>query len=262
MTYTTFAPSVSPVSVSSTSSPTATPTPERTAATTSFPTKQPSALPTPLPTQTPSTSPSSPPPSARPTPAPTLAPTVTMSEAVPAGANQPFQFEVGGKEVMVSFANITGGGLLTVQTVAPGGENFLPLPSDFTLGSVPIYYEISTTAAFQGTLDVCLTYPADPSGVGSPPLMLHHNGTGWENVTTSVDPQTLTICGKLTSLSPVAVAYDASASGSAMSDPHLVAPNGARSISAVYTTLSVCLLTDSFDPHIHHPTIPRRGLRL
>jgi hypothetical protein len=148
-----------------------------------------------------------------------------MKETFP-GTNVMLTFSVGSEVVVMTFASVSTTAITTIQTVAPSDPLYVPPPAGVNLGSSPIYYEITTTAEYTPPLDICMSYPIPPAGV-DPPRMLHYDGTSWENVTRTVDTQQRVVCGQVTSLSPVILAYDDnSASGSAMSDPHLVGANG------------------------------------
>jgi hypothetical protein len=69
-----------------------------------------------------------------------------------------------------------------------------------------MYYNISTTSTFTGTVLVCISY-AGTSFNDQTNLRLFHfaNGT-WTDITTSVDSAHKTICGNTSSFSPFAVA--------------------------------------------------------
>jgi TolB protein len=100
-----------------------------------------------------------------------------------------------------TFTNVTYAGNTTVTTSASGPTP----PSGFSLGDPPSIYDVTTTATFSGTVQVCFAYdPAryvDPNG-----LQLRHYENGiWVNVTTSNNTTTNVICGQVTSFSPFAL---------------------------------------------------------
>jgi hypothetical protein len=110
--------------------------------------------------------------------------------------------------VSITFPDVTTGGVTTVT------ESPTPPGSDKTgfkfLGT---YYDITTTAAYTGTLTVCLSYdPTDKSQGWEKNLKIFHwTGTGWDDITMHPEyPDTVThiICGTTDSLSPFGIAYD------------------------------------------------------
>jgi parallel beta-helix repeat protein len=101
--------------------------------------------------------------------------------------------------VNITFANITGNGTTTV-TITDAG----PSPSSgFTLTTDPAkYYNITTSADYEGNVDICIEYN-DSLVVGPEEnlKLMHWNGTGWEDVTISVDTVNNIICGRTTGFS-------------------------------------------------------------
>jgi len=111
----------------------------------------------------------------------------------------------GNQSISLTFATVTAGGDTTVQTVDPTKtESAVTPPAGFSLGDPPVYYEISTTAAFTGPVNVCFNYGGIifPSGT---PRLYHYDNGEWMDITTSVDPATTTICGTTMSFSPFAI---------------------------------------------------------
>lgn len=105
--------------------------------------------------------------------------------------------------VTLTFSSVTTAG----DTVAPTGGP--PPPTGFK--SDGLVYDISTTAVFAGSVQVCLPY--NPSGFVAPqlPAVYHYEiipplpGQFWVNRTTSVDAVNHIVCATVTSLSPFAV---------------------------------------------------------
>ncbi len=120
----------------------------------------------------------------------------------PAGANvtvSPTDATTGTSPVSLTFSDVTAAGT-TSLTIASGGPT---LPSGFGLGNPPVYYDISTTAVFSGSVTVCIN-TAGISFPGPQNLRLFHfAGSTWTDITTSVTGTT--VCGTTTSLSPFAV---------------------------------------------------------
>ena len=115
--------------------------------------------------------------------------TVTVQLPLPGGATT----------ATVTFAAVTADGLTTLEalTTAP------PLPDGY-LQAGAVYYDLSTTAAYNGPVTVCLTYA--PGSIAEPARLLHYTGGAWADVTTTHDPLAGLICGGPGSLSPFAIA--------------------------------------------------------
>jgi len=135
-----------------------------------------------------------------------------QSGFTPTGSNvsdQPADATTGGTPVTLTFATVTQAGTTTLTTTSGGP----PPPTAFKLGNPPVYYNLSTTAVFSGSVTVCVNYAGTTFGNPSKLRLFHYENNAWIDVTTSVDTTTMTICGNVTSLSPFAVfesAYTAS----------------------------------------------------
>ena len=104
----------------------------------------------------------------------------------------------------VTFPTVSQAG--TTGTV---GSSSGPNPPD-NFGIVPLghpeYYQISTTATYQGQVQVCVTYQdADVVGSETDLLLMHFNGTSWDDITQDRDTVANTICGSTGTLSPFAL---------------------------------------------------------
>ena len=190
----------------------------------------------------------------KPTPAPTVvaatpspAPTAVAATPTPApkASSTASENTTSGTNVAVS-PTVSGGGatgiaLTFTQVSAPGTTSVAvsnagpPVPGDFvSLASSPTYYDVSTTATHTGSITFCVPY--DPIADPDPSLvrLLHWNGTSWDDVTTSADPATATVCGTTTSLSPFGVAKRVSNPAAA---PTVITP-GPSANSAANSTSS------------------------
>jgi probable HAF family extracellular repeat protein len=129
----------------------------------------------------------------------------------PAGTNifvEPVDSTTGSPgPVTLNFSQVNFGG---TTTVIPSSNNTgPPLPSKFKVGDVPTYYDITTTAQFTPPITVCVHYADGAYQHNETNLnLMHFNGTAWENITTSIDIQTNTVCGVTSSLSPFVVAEE------------------------------------------------------
>ena len=107
--------------------------------------------------------------------------------------------------VTLVFDNVTEGGDTEVDTnsvgpVLPSGFQMVPLDP-------PMYYDISSSASFDGAVEICIAYdPSDVVGNESDLALVHYDGAEWIDVTTSIDEVSNIICGTTTSLSPFAIA--------------------------------------------------------
>ncbi len=115
---------------------------------------------------------------------------------------------------------------VTFATVAEDGETSVAInesgpnpPAGFEIvpSSPEAYYEISTTAPYSGVIEICISYdPAQVAPGNEADLKLfHYNGSGWDDITSSLDQGTNVICGETTSLSPFIVARPAYICGDA-----------------------------------------------
>jgi len=96
-------------------------------------------------------------------------------------------------QISVSFANVTQAGLTTLAATSGPA-----LPANFNL--IGSYYDIETTAAFTGSVTVCVNVSVDPATV----QLLHYvNGVLDQSFETV--PQNNRICGTVGSLSTFAV---------------------------------------------------------
>ena len=104
----------------------------------------------------------------------------------------------------ITFGQVTGAGTTLVASSETGPE----APGGFRLASdPPKYYQITTTAVFDGMIHVCLSYdPEDVIGVEENLKLLHWQAPTWDDVTEPpVQIADDIICGATESLSPFAV---------------------------------------------------------
>jgi len=90
-----------------------------------------------------------------------------------------------------------------ITTSTPSGSG-TPLPPGYT---TPVYFDISTTATFSGTVTVCITYNEATYGIREGLVkILHNEGGVLVDRTTSINTVTNTVCGVVTSFSEFATA--------------------------------------------------------
>lgn len=112
--------------------------------------------------------------------------------------------------VTIHFETVTQSGVTAIATIDPATVSAAQhLPSGFSLGSPPVYYEIQTTAVFSGPVTVCFNYTG--SSLSGFPRLLHYEAAlaSWVDITTSVDPSSSMVCGLTSSFSPFAIAASA-----------------------------------------------------
>jgi uncharacterized repeat protein (TIGR03803 family) len=119
----------------------------------------------------------------------------------------------GTSPVSLTFGEITESGETEVSVATTGPA----LPDGFQLGDPPTFFDVTTTATFAGEIEICFSY----AGVSVPDpataVLLHYEGTRWEDVTTSRDLAAQIICGRVTSLSPFVVGNGATGGGTTRS---------------------------------------------
>jgi hypothetical protein len=126
----------------------------------------------------------------------------------PAGSDvsvTPVDVATGGTPIELTFDDVTGSGntLLTLSDTGP------PPPGAFTFGDNATFYDLSTTATFTGSIEVCITYDeASLPGAESDLKLLHYDESvpGWVDITTSLDTDANILCGQATSLSSFGIA--------------------------------------------------------
>ncbi|MBW1880226.1 MAG: hypothetical protein JRJ84_17840 [Deltaproteobacteria bacterium] len=130
-----------------------------------------------------------------------VAESCAISEATETGRDvvaSPLDAETGASAVRLTFEEVTTAGETKLATATTGPD----LPAGFTLGDPALYYDITTTAAFEGTVGVCIDFGgvayAEPT---SNLRLLHQVGDAWADVTCSVDTKGQTVCGRVGSLS-------------------------------------------------------------
>lgn len=115
---------------------------------------------------------------------------------------QPRDPDSGLSLVNVFFSNVIASGRTQVHMLADG----LPPPLGFAFGSPSLFFDVTTTATFSGTLTTCLDYSSITFADGAPLRLLHIENGVWVDRTSSVDTVHHVVCGTTTSLSPFAIA--------------------------------------------------------
>ena len=132
----------------------------------------------------------------------TDAPSTVVVGNTPLGTDvslTPVDAGTGRTPVTLRFNTVTQPG----QTVLVIGATGPPPPPGFERGNPPQYYDLSTTAAFTGNVEVCVRYAG--TTFGGAPTLWHFENAGWVNITVRHDPAQQETCGSALSLSPFAL---------------------------------------------------------
>jgi len=103
--------------------------------------------------------------------------------------------------VEITFDSVTTAGS-TYLNISQNGE---PPPIGFKLGEPPTYYNITTTAVYSGSIQICINYSGVSFGDESNIRLFHLEGGVWVDRTVSIDTTNKIICANVTSLSPFAI---------------------------------------------------------
>ena len=104
--------------------------------------------------------------------------------------------------VDLTFSEVNFAGNTTVATSSSGTQP----PTVFKLGNPPTYYNITTTATFSGTVEICINYDETTIQGNENNLKLLHFDQNWTDVTTSLDTVNNVICGDVASFSEFVLA--------------------------------------------------------
>jgi hypothetical protein len=148
---------------------------------------------------------------------------------------------VSGNGVTVTFGIVTSPGATTVTSAA----NCNGTPGNFQVGAC---YEIQTSAAYPGPVEVCITYDANTFPAGITPSIWHGvpafvppnaTFTLWNNVTIGpVDTTNRIVCGSVRTLSPFAL-LGGSANQPPLAKCHNVKKNAGPSCNAAVSAAEV-----------------------
>lgn len=147
-------------------------------------------------------------------PAPSGSASSVVSSPQVSSSNESTTANVGGETVNVSFESVQGSGTVSVTSMSisqqaglfsqvagtgqgagsVGGSQFS------TAGTL---FDVSTTASYSGPVQVTIPYSESLVSDEQNVRFLHHSADGWEDATISIDTQSNTVTGRVTSLSPV-----------------------------------------------------------
>jgi sugar lactone lactonase YvrE len=112
---------------------------------------------------------------------------------------RPVDTTTGTAPVTLTFANVVQPGITSLTTSSTGPA----APAGFQPGAPSVYYNLSTTAVYTGSVTICINY----AGITFTqlPQLFHYQNGAWTNVTTSVNTASMIACGTTTSFSPFAL---------------------------------------------------------
>jgi len=114
----------------------------------------------------------------------------------------PPESSTGAMPVNLMFEEVTAAGMTSLIMSGAGPET----PEGFSLGEPPMYFDISSTATYEGSIHIQISYSDMSFSVPPEQLRLFHWETGqWVDRTESVDTVGEIIHGRVDSLSPFAV---------------------------------------------------------
>ena len=127
----------------------------------------------------------------------------------PLGSNasvQPSVAGLAGSPLTVTFSSVTNSGFTRAGLVATGTDPGAPaIPAEFRLGDPPLAYDITSTAEFSGSIEVCVSYAGETFGNEQGLRLLHYENSAWADITGTVNTTGKVVCGIATSLSPFAI---------------------------------------------------------
>ncbi len=108
----------------------------------------------------------------------------------------------------ITFSDVTSAGNTTVTS---SNSSAITVPPNFEIaanGQAPVFYDVSTTASFDGSVTVCFSYPV--STLSSDALqsltLLHQQGAAFVAIPTTPDAVKNLVCGQVTSFSQFVIA--------------------------------------------------------
>jgi parallel beta-helix repeat protein/predicted outer membrane repeat protein len=115
--------------------------------------------------------------------------------------------------VAVTFDTVRAAGYTTIRVLDSGPA----IPGGYLVCDPPVYADVETTAAYGGSVEVCITYP--PTCDESDVRVLHYREAGgWQDVTTSANTSGNIACGAVTGVALFAVATKVDYDGDQIDD--------------------------------------------
>jgi hypothetical protein len=105
--------------------------------------------------------------------------------------------------VTVSFGGVSQAGNTSVSVIDPNWAG--QLPPGFQVAGPQLAFEVYTTSSYTSPITICFTLSSVDDATFAIARILHNNGAGLVDVTSSKDAATKTICATIPSLSPFVV---------------------------------------------------------
>ena len=130
-----------------------------------------------------------------------------LPPGVPTPPGSDITVDVGGaggaNDVTVNFNTVQNGGTTSAQLIDPEWAG--QLPPGYQIAGADLAFEVWTTATYTPPVTVCFVLSSLPPATFAAARILHNDGGGLVDVTSSKDPVTQTICAAVNSLSPFVV---------------------------------------------------------
>jgi len=135
--------------------------------------------------------------------------TLTVQKLTPGGntvtgsdvAVQPMDSTSGGSPAVLTFADVTRGGITTLASAASGPAP----PAGFRTGTPAVFYNLATTAGYAGTIGVALSFNAASFHHAAKVRLFHSENGAWVDRTVAINPTGAYAVARVTSLSPFAL---------------------------------------------------------
>ncbi len=133
-------------------------------------------------------------------------------------------------DVSITFDEVTDSGYTEVEVKEDGPAP----PGSFRTLAPPVYYEITTDAAYSGPVEICINY--DEAKLSRPEklIRLFHWDGHWEDITTSRDTEANEVCGVTESLSTFTLASQARDTDFGVSGGCSAAEGGGEGLSGAF----------------------------
>ena len=107
--------------------------------------------------------------------------------------------------VELTFDNVETGGTTNITAASTPSGGTPGSPPGFKIGTPPVYYDVSTTAVFNGSVTLCFSWQDGEFNNENNIKLFHFENGSWLNVTTSLNSTENKVCGEVSNLSPFAV---------------------------------------------------------
>ncbi len=137
----------------------------------------------------------------------------------------------GSTTVDITFDSVQSGGNTSVTAASTPGGGAPQAPPEFKIGTPPVYYDVTTTATYAGTITLCFSWQQGQFHNENNIKLFHFESGAWTDVTSLLDTTANRVCGEVTSLSPFA-AFETSFQFSGISRQSTICRRESRSRQA------------------------------